>query len=259
MLNTDWLELPASPESLGNLKLVALWPGSGVRRNYTILYDPARFASLWTAYAYTPSDSGSGQGSGWTQNPKIDDAYESSVTSSYESGAVYDRGHQIPNAVRNGNSARQAQTYYFTNSMPQISSFNQNIWNNLETAERNCVSGTDTVYVVTGPVFQTVGGNETVMTYKNVSNDNKILSVANYYYRVLLKVKRSSDGTITNALAIGFWMPHTADIAEKSYTSYVKSVSEIESYTGFDFFANLPDDLEATAESNTNWNTFNSF
>lgn len=44
-----------------------------------------------------------------------------------------------------------------------------------------------------------------------------------------------------------------------SYTNYATSVAEIERLTGFDFFANLPADIQAAAEQNSNWNTFASF
>jgi hypothetical protein len=33
----------------------------------------------------------------------------------------------------------------------------------------------------------------------------------------------------------------------------------VEQWTGFDFFANLPDTIEASAERNSNWSTFQSF
>ena len=153
----------------------------------------------------------------------------------------------------------QKQTYYFTNSTPQLSNFNQSIWNNLETAERGLVSSkSDTIYVVTGPVYKTVGGSETV---KTITHDKKSVPIANYYYKVILKVKRNSSGTVTSASAIGFWFPHSNDIANDDYASsdYVKSVDTIESYTGFDFFVNLPSSVEASAEANTSWTKFKYF
>ena len=57
-------------------------------------------------------------------------------------------------------------------------------------------------------------------------------------------------------------MPH-ADLKGQSYTSYVVSVDQIEAWTGFDLFANLPGDnssgIEKSAESNTSWQTFQNF
>ena len=53
-------------------------------------------------------------------------------------------------------------------------------------------------------------------------------------------------------------MPHE-DLRGKSYLDYAASVDDIETWTGFDFFVNLPDSVEATAERNSDWSTFLGF
>jgi len=222
-LNKDWMEAPESPASLNGKYLVTTrgtLNGKNVR-NYSILYDPSRYASLWTAYVYCDAYHGSGTGNGWSVNPQIPATKQSSCKSAYPSvdGVTYDRGHQIPNADRNADNSLQNQTYYWTNSTPQHSSFNQGIW--------------------------------------NTSNDDKVLPIPNYYFKVLLKVKRSG-GSITSASAIGFWFTHEAHSGE-NWQNFAVSVDEIERKTGFNFFANLPPSVEASAETNTNWNTFRNF
>ena len=102
-----------------------------------------------------------------------------------------------------------------------------------------------------------MGGSETVRTFVNSTNDNKVVPIPNYYFKVVLKVRRSG-GQITAASAIGFWFTHEAHSGE-SYTNFATSVDFIEQKTGFNFFANLPPSIEALAETNTNWNTFKSF
>ncbi len=258
-LNADWMELPASPSSLGNRKLVTMRGTMNGKdtRNYSILYDPQYYAATWVAFNYCKAHRGSGSLSSWSVNPQI--ASNLQVEPSYPSG--YDRGHQIPNALRNGETSMQKQTYYYTNSTPQLKDFNQKIWANLETAERNIIdnssaSATDTLYVVTGPVYKTLNGNETVTT---ISSSGKNVPVPNYYYRVILKVRRNASGTVTAASAIGFWMPHDNSIATEDYAGYACSVDSIEKKTGFDFFANLPSSVESSAEANTSWTTFKNF
>lgn len=258
--NGDWLELPASPASLGSMYLVtprATYNGQNVR-NYTILYDPSRYASLWVAYTLYSGVYGGGGSSSWTNNPLIPASKQTSVKKSYGevNGVTYDRGHQIANADRSETSMNE-QTFYWTNSTPQLSEFNAGIWANLEAQARTQASYTDTLYVTTGPVYKTVGGNESVFTFANTANDSKIVPVPNYYYKVLLKVRRSS-GVVTAASAIGFWFTHEAHTGE-NWQNFAVSVDEIEQKTGFDFFANLPDGVEASAEANANWNTFKNF
>ena len=122
---------------------------------------------------------------------------------------------------------------------------------------RNIAATTDTVYVVTGAILQTAGNHEAI-TWITPKSDSKRCPVPNYYYKALLKVRRDASNKVTSAMTIGFWMEHR-EYSNDSYTNYATSVAEIERLTGFDFFANLPADIQAAAEQNSNWNTFASF
>ena len=154
------------------------------------------------------------------------------------------------------NSTMQKQVFYATNSTPQIQDqFNGGVWEQFETAVRGQVPTRDSLYIATGAVFRTTGGSESI-TYIRPAEDSKQCPVPNYYFKVVLKVKRSGS-TITSAMAVGAWFEHRQ--YSDSWTNYVVSVDEIERLTGFDFFANLPDDVEATAEQNGSWSAFSSF
>ncbi len=234
-------------------------------RNYSYLYQYSTYTSLWVAYPLTANDiTGSASTSSWSYNDQISDKTKqiNVISNSYGTNygnSTYSRGHQIPAADRKSSSAKNAQTYLVTNQTPQIqNSFNSPMWSNLETAVRALTSGIDTVYVVTGATFQTVGGSETVinLTAAKTGIYPTTIYVPNYYWKVLLKVKRSGS-TITSASAIGFWAPHIAN--PSAYTSYAVSVSTIEQYTGFDFFTNLPASLKNTAKANDSWTTFQNF
>jgi endonuclease G len=169
----------------------------------------------------------------------------------------YARGHQIPNADRSGVPEMMAQTYYSTNMTPQIQNgFNGGIWAKLEEAVRMEIPQGDTLYVVTGAVFEKHGVDEEVKEIVN-RNDSKTLPVPNYYWKALLKVRRE-NGEVTEASTIGFWLPHD-DLKGRSYPDYAVSVDQIEVWTGFDFFSNLVDAIETTAEANATWTTFRNF
>ena len=193
--------------------------------------------------------------------------FTNSYPSNFQDADDYSKGHQIPNADRKSDDTMNTQTYYMTNQTPQLGNkFNGSVWGSLETAVRNLVSSSssDTVYVVTGACYKTVGGNETVKTLTANSTSEvtpKSVPVPNYYWKALLKVKWS-NGVVTSASAIGFWMPHK-DLSGESYTSYACSVGDIESKTGFDLFANLPGDkdsgIEKAAQTNTSWESFQKF
>ena len=191
----------------------------------------------------------------WSANPNISTSDQVNLSSSY-SGSTYSRGHLIPNASRNGIKGMQLQTFYYTNSVPQVQTrFNDGVWNNLEQAVQSIAEG-ETVYVTTGVAFSKVGESKSV-SYITSSSDTKSVPIPNYFYKVAMKVTKSSSGTVTAASTIGFWFEHKT--YSDSYTNYAVSVDQIEAWTGFDFFVNLPDSIETSAEANSSWTAFQSF
>lgn len=225
-------------------------------RNYTHCYDKSKYTSLWTAYHLKASHMGSLDRPGsWTYNPKIDESYQVNLKShSYNDD--YSRGHLIPNGSRNGVETMQLQTFHVTNSVPQIqNSFNNGIWSSLENALQT-IAQSEEIYIVTGVAFNKVGESKTIK-YTTAKDDTKRVPVPNYFYKVVLRVKKSGS-TVTDASAVGFWFEHKA-YTNDSFTNYDVSVDQIEQWTGFDFFVNLPNALERSAESNSSWSTFSSF
>lgn len=164
-----------------------------------------------------------------------------------------------PNGSRNGNATMQAQTFYVTNQVPQIhNSFNSGIWSNLENAVQSIAkSHNEEIYVVTGVAFEKEGETRTIIYTSPSKSSSQRVPIPNYFYKLVLRVKYSGR-TISNASCIAFWFDHKA--YSDSYQNYTVSVDQVEAWTGFDFFVNLPDDLKSAAESKTTtWSSFSSF
>ena len=255
----SWLELPA--EDKGGLypNGVELKVKSGSERNYTAYYDKSTYTSMWVAYPLESKHMGSLSRPGsWSFNPLLEQKYQVDLCSaSYSDYPLYARGHLIPNASRNGIKEMQEQTFYVTNSVPQIQdNFNSGMWSTLEAALQSAASKT-TLYIVTGVAFAKSGETKTI-SYTTAKNDTKKVPIPNYFYKVVLKVKTNSSGVVTSASTVGFWFENKA-YSGTTYSNYTVSVDQVEQWTGFDFFANLPDSVEANAEKNTNWNTFSNF
>ncbi len=275
-----WLEMPSytvgemagtTTSALNDLYTVTHYAQMGGKkaRNYTILYDPAMYASYWVAYPLCADHLGNGRVEDWNYDPIVPQSKQTSVYKGYGvnvssdtyASQHYARGHQLPNADRNGVDAMMAQTYFSTNMTPQLQNgFNGGVWANLEDAVRSVVEhNSDTVYVVTGAAFRKKGGNETIQTITN-TRDGKVLPVPNYYWKVLLKVKWNA-GSVAGASAIGFWLEHRDNYPNGStnYLPYVTSVDQIEAWTGFDFFSNLSTSLQSGAEAATDWASFKAY
>lgn len=228
-------------------------------RNYTIAYDIETHTTAWVAYPLNSSHMGSlSRPNKWSFDPNIDSEYQVDLCdSSYNDS--YSRGHLIPNASRNGINDMQLQTFYVTNSVPQIqNNFNSGIWSSLEQALQS-IAKSEEIYIVTGTVLNKVVGESKTVKYTTAQDDTKDIPVPNYFYKVVLKVKGDSASTI------GFWFEHkeyNKDVvgAEAAkYETYAVSVDQIEEWTGLNFFVNLSDSIEESAESNSSWSSFQSF
>ena len=275
-----WLELPGysasalagtTSSSLSDLYYVTHKAQMGGReqRNYTCLYDPEMYASYFVAYPLCKDHLSSGRNDVWGLfDPEVPTDKQVNLGKGYgvdRGSDYYARGHQIPNADRNGVAAMQEQTYYPTNITPQLQkSVNGNIWMYLEGGVREAVHAGDTVYVVTGASFRKKGGNEvieTIQPHNSLYNSNPItIPVPNYYWKVLLKVKWTG-GDITDARAVGFWLDHFGTYSEDEYAyeAYATSVDQIEAWTGLDFFKNLPATLQTACESSSDWPAFKAY
>lgn len=251
-VNQSWLELPGAVDN-SNYLVNTYYDGSN--RNYTHCYDKSTYTSLWTAYHLNSGHMGSLSRPGsWDFSPSISTSLQVDLTDrSYNDN--YSRGHLIPNASRNGIKNMQLQTFYVTNSVPQIQdNFNGGIWQSLEAALQS-IGKKEEIYIVTGVCFSKVGETKAIK-YTTAKDDTKNVPVPNYFYKVVLKVEKSGS-TVTSASAIGFWFEHKT--YSDSFSNYAVSVDQIEQWTGMDFFVNLPDNVETAAETNISWTEFQSF
>lgn len=237
----SWLELPEVNAASDEMFVThfATLNGNTVR-NYSMLYSGDTYAATWVAYPLHKAYIGSaGRTNAWGWDPVVPTSWQTNLTNAYGSGPT--RGHQIPSADRTATQELNTQTFYFTNMTPQDYNLNAEDWLDAETWMRNNIVS-DTLYVVTGAIFQTVGGNETVSTIVNRKNDGKTIPVPNYYYKVALKRKGTTGFT-----TIGFWYAHSATGATPA--SAMMTVREIEQKTGINFFANISQDVQDEIET----------
>lgn len=255
-VDKDWLELASGKEGT---QYVVSTTYAG-ERNYTVFYDTSMMTPLWTAYPLESRHMGSNpRPSSWSYNPNIAEKYQIKVTGGTYADNTYSRGHMCPNGSRNGNAKMQAQTFYVTNQVPQVqNSFNSGIWSNLEGAVQGVAkSKNEEIYVVTGVAFNKGAESHTINYTSSSKASSQKVPIPNYFYKLVLRVKTSGT-TVTDAVCVAFWFEHKT--YSDSYANYTVSVDQVESWTGFDFFVNLPSEIEARCEEkNTSWEAFTSF
>ena len=124
------------------------------------------------------------------------------------------------------------ESFYLSNMSPQVPGFNRGVWKKLESKVRTWTYASDSIYVVTGPVFN--------KTTKTIGPNH--VTVPHAYYKVLLRFQ--NDKTT----AIAFLLENKKSSDSLSY--FATSIDAIELATGIDFNAGIQDDIEVRLESN---------
>jgi len=202
---------------------------------YTISYSEADKLAEWVAYSLSPMliNGTQKRTSKFMADPMIKDA----VRPSSYSKSGYDRGHLCPAADMKLNLVSMNESFYMSNMSPQTPSFNRGIWAKLEDKVRDWALQKNGLYVVTGPLLN-----------KSCGVVSKSITVPCAYYKIVFKQTKAGFE------AIAFLLPNAGSAG--SLLEFVVSIDYLETLTGIDFFASLPDNQEAKFESivlTNNW------
>ena len=227
-----WLELPAT-DTPGMVFIHHPMPEDHRLRNYSFYFDPKARVAAWVAYPLNNGLRGTGSRPDqepWGLDPKVPtDAQAVVLYHGFSKNKIYDRGHQIPSADRQGTTSRNAATFYATNMTPQDYDFNSGIWAALEGSVRTLAKLSDTLYVVTGAVLG---------SRKTRDRDGHSITVPDAYFKALL-FYGAGYGRFNNYSAAGIYMPHESTLSG-SPGDFAMSIDELERKTGIQFFVNLP-------------------
>ncbi len=167
------------------------------------------------------------------------------------SGSGFDRGHMVPNADRDKETSipiNQA-TFLMSNMIAQAPGNNQGPWAALEGDLRTLAGSTNELYVVTGPAgvggSGSNGGTTMTLAAGNVTVPDKTWKVALVLAKGINDVSRVTCSTRTIAVI----MPNDDNIRPNPWTNYLTTVDAVEELTGYDFFSNLPQSIQACVEA----------
>lgn len=138
-------------------------------------------------------------------------------------GSGYDRGHLAPAADMKWDPLAMSESFLLSNMSPQVPAFNRGIWRKLEERVRDWAIEKDSLYVITGPVLNSV---------QSTIGSNQV-GVPAYYFKVLV------DLSPPNHSIMAFLLPNERSTAELSL--FAVTIDSLERFTGYDFFANAPD------------------
>jgi hypothetical protein len=158
-----------------------------------------------------------------------------------------------PNADRDNPASipLNQETFLMSNMVPQAPNNNQGPWADFENFLRTLLPANE-VYIVAGPAG--VGGSGDTGLANTIANGH--VTVPAYTWKVALvlplgdnDVSRVSAATRTIAVI----MPNNNSI-NSDWHAYLTTVDSVESLTGYDFFANVPDIVENSIEAGVDGN-----
>ena len=204
------------------------------RTAYITSYNRETRTPNWVGWVLTSDHTDGEYARGGSKFIEDDDVPEPRATYKdiRESECGYQRGHMCPAGDNKWSYKAQRESFLMTNICPQDGDLNQRDWKYLEEECRDWARKYGRIYIVAGPVFQS-------KDYKTVG-DNKV-AVPDAFFKVVLAFDSGSPKTI------GFLYDNQSGHHEMDY--YVRTVDEVESATGIDFFSQLEDSVERTIEA----------
>lgn len=201
-----------------------------IRDSYALSNNRETKFADWVAYRLTPQEvSGTVDlNRTWRADPWLaeDETLEPSGPDDYKGASKaegYQRGHQAPLASFKGSHAAR-ELNYFSNITPQFADLNAGPWARLEELVRDYVRRWETVWVMTGPLYES--------PMPPLPSADETHTVPSGYWKIIV----DWDGGDVSVAA--FIM--TQDVARNAAVrSFTVSVSEVEERSGLSFFEEL--------------------
>jgi endonuclease G, mitochondrial len=161
------------------------------------------------------------------------------VTSEDYTGSGFDRGHMTPSGDRTRSATDNSATFLMTNILPQTPENNQRAWERLESYSRELALAGNELYIISGGA----GSRGRIGTNNNVN-------VPAVTWKVIL-VLPNGDNDLQrigkNTRTIAVIMPNDNTVT-LDWRQYRTSVAAVERLTGYNFFSNLPRQLQYLIE-----------
>ncbi len=218
------------------------------KAQYAVSYHRDRGIPNWVSWHLDPTWLGSApRQNDFRADPTLPADWYHVLETDY-SGSGFDRGHHTPSADRTSTVADNSATFFMTNMMPQAPDNNQGPWEALESYCRTLVNAGNELYIIAGGVGQ--GGTGSNGSAQTVANGHVVVPAQTW--KVIIVVPQGTDDvnrvtTATRTIAV--IMPNAQGIRTTDWHTFRVSVDQVESLTSYDFFSNVPANIQAVIEA----------
>ena len=191
------------------------------RTGYVVGYDEQRKNPAWVAYHLTAIEK-----KPTSKRPSrfnTDKETEAKVSHKDYTHSGYDRGHMAPNygiSTRYGRAA-QIETFLMSNIVPQKPNLNRGVWRELEMKVAKLANRFDSVYIITGPIYD-----------NQIEKIKNKIEIPDSFYKIIVDV----ENNIPRALA--FIMPQNVKRKDEP-ENFLTSIDEIEKTNRLRLFCRL--------------------
>ncbi|MCY7351035.1 MAG: DNA/RNA non-specific endonuclease [Cytophagaceae bacterium] len=197
-------------------------------RGYTLRYEEDYEQASWVVHRLPGTPGRAKRSDRFMPDPLV--KTKTALPSDY-ARTGYDRGHLAPAGDFKYDQQLTYESFYMSNMSPQAHDFNTGIWSDIEQKVRTWAKRYGPCIIVTGPVLKpglpTIGRSTEV-------------AVPEQYYKIIYDPNRQK--------AIAFLIENKGFV-EVLIRDFTVSIDEVERATGIDFFAQLPDTIERSIES----------
>jgi endonuclease G, mitochondrial len=210
-----------------------------VNNAYALSYSNSKGIANWSAWRLRKGDLGKAS----RQNDfRPDDRLPSEftrVTPSDYTGSGFDRGHLCPSADRSNSPEANSATFLMSNITPQTPDLNQGPWEKLETYSRTIARREGNLFIIAGGY-----GNRRERVRSKIT-------IPTNFWKIVVVLPPGADASAIsqNSRVIAVDMPNVSGIKEKNWRDYRTTVRQIEQKTGYNFFSNLPQNLQNALET----------
>ena len=228
----------AATEGTTTIDLLKQRVGRGIseimltRKGYVTSYNKQTRTPNWVAWTLTKDHT---YGSNLRENERFEEDFavpEPRATYQDFYNSRYDRGHMCPAGDNKWDDGAMTESFLLTNICPQNHGLNKEDWNELEIQCRTWARRFGEVTIVCGPLFE--DGDEARYIGRNK------VRVPTGFFKVVYREQPEPR-------AIGFIFRNNG--SSQPWREQATSVDEVERRTGFNFFPQLPDEVEDEVEA----------
>lgn len=201
-----------------------------VSRYYTSSYSRDRATPNWVSWHLEKSNYGTvSRTDNYQPNNTLPATWYRVANSSYNASG-YSRGHNCPSGDRTSSTEANNAVFLMTNMIPQTSSNNGGVWNNLENYARSLTDAGNECYIIMGSY-----GN------KGTIDNGKIVIPANIWKVIVVLPAGNNDISRidANTRIICVNTPNDATV-NSDWKTFRVSLKAIEDATGYTLLSSLP-------------------